>query len=461
MIFKSYISKAIVGISILIFLFNIIIGCATTTEIRKENEHIRKALHESKTVWTKKQFNIESVSASSQDMVVTGNVTLTTTLATETSYKRVKYYDEVKHKIRKLTVIEEYFANFSDPKVNKGEACILGPIVVPIILAFLPFEILTGHPLGRKYKDLGVVSIETRQEEFPGYDTVLSNYYTEDSKAINIPLVLQSSDILFGYQQTKRFETTTDSKGNFSIPFILPKNIATHDQAKNLAMDKLRSIFINERLARQFLNSIDPTQRAITLVQVSTNATSLYNQREAPFITEDSREVEIWGVYLSQDLLNEALRKYLRDIALSSINSELKTVTIEIKDNISHSNLNEYVEIEADFVAGVSKDTLRNQMTATLRNYVQPAYIMQYLPSYSDLPDILRLPENFIISKARTFKINVPATYQIKAIHPEYVFLEGQKEFTSHDTKASIYMEEKGSKHRVSIEKGSTGGKIE
>lgn len=444
-------------------------SCGTTVPRRytcRQNERVVTVEDSGKRIWMHKSYTFRHLSISNQRSRLAGSVTEKVTTAKETLRSKVKEYDLVTKKRRQRYVIEYQLLGVNS---DYPQRVLILPLGIAAGIVALPFELVVGHGMAEKsfadvpnYVEEGMISREKKREQLPSHSRDLSGYETVERPGSGIPVVMRSSDVGLGGEKEEHLTLVTDSEGRVDVPIALPPESTTAEKARKRAYDRLLGILVSDKLAQQFAASLDYVRKKDMRIDVRTDAKSLVDRAHAKSeITEGEGNVTVRGVYFSEPRLLEGLADHLRSIALAHGHPTSTTVSIAVKDNASHTDVSGDAEVEADFVAGVTRQTIRKAMAAELRKYVKPPFIGRYLPSESKIPEMLRLPSKFRVGEARTFRIHVPARFRMKITHPEYLFVQGEKEFTEEDRSAVVYMEDKGSKHRVVIEKGQKGGKIE
>lgn len=451
-------------------------GCATQTVERRENERIvNRPDNQRQTV--KKEYTISSVAPDNTAKKIYGMVSVSNTTAILTSEE--KHYDAVSYTKRNRLAIEGvacYVFN-SEPmtceKIDTPVKAIGECIARPWIGAFggigalvcFPFEVLNwdgyahvllgpgGFTPVNKMEEIAYEKTnKTRKKKVETISSYNSHQKTEQATAPNIPVIAQHGA-----------RSTTDSAGRFVLPFSFPKGTFSKTMVEEQAANALRPIFLNEAGVSNFLSSASYVISASETVVVSTDAKSAAKTSiEKSIITEGRSTVSVPGFRFDESKLMTSLRNYLYEVALSAIDVTEVDVTIEVRDAISRTPTRGQTSIGLELVDSVTPEVMKNQMLAALRKIIQPAYVRSYLPPESDLPRIRQLPENCTVAGEKRFRIHVPATYKIKAAHPDYVYVEGEKAFAMNSRTATIYMDDKGNKQRVSIQDGSAqAGRIE
>jgi hypothetical protein len=451
-------------------------GCATQTVERNENEKIVERPDTQRRP-VKKEYSISSLILDDVSKKISGSVSVSNTTALLVSEE--KHYDTISYTKRNRLAIEgvAYYVFNSEPmtceKIDTPAKAIGECIARPWIGVFggigamvcFPFEVLNwdgyahvllgpgGFTAVNKVDEVAYEwTNEVRKKKVEPISSHNSYQKTEQSIAPNIPVITKHGE-----------RSITDSAGRFSLQFSFPKGTVSKKMAREQAANTLRSIFLEEVDVVRFLDSASYMKSTFEEVVISTDAKSIVSGwNEKMIITEGNSSISVSGFEFDEQQLMSSLRDYLHEVALSAIDVTEVDVTIEVRDAISRTPTRGQTSISLELTEGVTPDVMNNQMLAALRKIIQPAYVRRYLPPESDLPRIRQLPANCTVAGEKRFRVHVPATYKIKAAHPDYVYVEGKKSFAMNSRTATIYMDDKGSKQRVSIQDGSAqAGRIE
>ena len=429
-------------------------SCGTTTYTHNTNHRTTRHLENTEAITTSRTYSFHGLDVDNNGCVISGIIKQEDTRKAQETYRAIETYDKVTRVTRRETVLECMLGATGRLVMEEGpQYLIVSPIMIAIGIVVLPFEIISWHGFG----DTKILS-KKRTGSGPqkrGTRTLKKDLPSRRSDAGGVKVVASNKTL-------KSFDDLTTPGGRFLITYNLPDHL-TKENSVSKARDLISSIFLDPDSASSLLDSVafmaeNPIRVNIATDKFASRADGLPLKR----IIDARTSVKVAGFTFKKGILLKAIAEHLNKLALDAIAVKKVKATITAKDILSHADIKGNAKMEASFVNGVSVSTMKNQMRATLTKHIKPNFVDRYMPPDSALPKILKLPKKFKFHNGATVTVHVPSKYKIKVTHPEYLYVVGQKEITPESPDITIYMEEKGSKHRVvSIKEGTTPGRIE